>query len=125
MHQAPDGKMGQHQPIELLAHQIGLLTVQDHLGASQMRLDFIERCLYLPALMVQRRHFCSRRRRGIQNRRHQALERFGTRHAFYAVPDHTHANPIGPVPLVSLDSNMEFLAGKKKKYLTFQTDSGS
>jgi len=31
-----------------LAHQIGLLTTQDHPGASQMRLDFIERCLYLP-----------------------------------------------------------------------------
>jgi hypothetical protein len=34
VHEAANGEMSHHEPIELLAHQIGRLAAQDNVGAA-------------------------------------------------------------------------------------------
>jgi hypothetical protein len=43
MHQAANGKVRHHQPVEFLPHQIGGLAAQDDFGAAQMSLELVKR----------------------------------------------------------------------------------
>ena len=54
VHQAADGEVRQEQPIELLTDQVRGLAAQHDLRAAQVGLQFVERRLDLPALVVER-----------------------------------------------------------------------
>ena len=43
MHQAANGKVRHHQPVEFLPHQIWGLAAQDDFGAAQMSLELVKR----------------------------------------------------------------------------------
>jgi hypothetical protein len=53
VHEAADGEVRQHQAVELLPHQLRGLAPQHDPGAAQVRLEFVEGRLDLPALVVQ------------------------------------------------------------------------
>ena len=60
VHQAANGEMRHHQPVEFLPHQVGGLAAQDDLGAAQVGLQFVQGGFDLPALVVERRQFLRR-----------------------------------------------------------------
>jgi len=61
VHQAADGEVGHHQPVELLADEDrGFLPTQHDAGAAQMGLELVERAFDLPALVVKRGQFRGR-----------------------------------------------------------------
>ena len=55
VHETADGIVGQEEPVELLAHELGGLAAQDDAPAPQMGLELVERGLDLPALVVESR----------------------------------------------------------------------
>ena len=59
MHQAANGEVRHHEPVEFLANQIGGLAAQDDLGAAQMGLQFVQRGFDFPALMIEGRQFAA------------------------------------------------------------------
>ena len=54
MHQTADGVVGHKQTPELLFHQLRRFAAQHDLGTAQMRREFVQSGLYLPALVVKR-----------------------------------------------------------------------
>lgn len=54
MHQPADGDVGHQQAPEFLLHQLRRLAPEHNLSATQVRLQLVERVLYLPALMIKR-----------------------------------------------------------------------
>jgi hypothetical protein len=57
----------------------------------QWGLEFVERCLYLPTLVVQGSKLSGRRLIGIHDRRNEAVDRFGISDALRAVTDYPAA----------------------------------
>ncbi len=76
VHQAANGEVRQEEAITFLADQVGGLTAQDHLGAAQMRLQFVQRGFDLPAFVIQRGELRGRRGHRVLDRRDQPVERF-------------------------------------------------
>ena len=58
MHQAANGIVSHEQAPELLFHQFRRLATQYNLSTPQMRLEFVQGGLYLPALVIECRQFC-------------------------------------------------------------------
>ena len=54
VHQAADGEVRQEQPVELLPDQIRGLAAQHDGRPAQVRLQFVEGRLNLPALVIER-----------------------------------------------------------------------
>ena len=67
VHQAADGEMGHHQPVEFLAHQVRGAAAQHDSSAAQMGLHFVECGLDLPAFVVEGGEFGGGRLVGIEN----------------------------------------------------------
>src|SRR4051794_16232906 len=100
MHETADGEVCHQQSIKLLPNQLRSLTAQDDLSPAQMRLELIERRLYFPPLMVQRRQFSGKSLLRIQNGRDQPIERFGICDALQLVIDHSYDDAFAPVPAI-------------------------
>lgn len=97
VHQAANGKVGHHEPVEFLANQIGCLAAQDDPGAAQVGLEFVERRLDFPALMVEGGQLCRRGRRVIQDGGDQPIDRLGTGDAIETIVDDAHLDASGLV----------------------------
>jgi len=100
MHQASDGEMRHHQAIELLSYQVGGLTAQHYFGTTQMGLEFVQRCLYFPSLMIQRRQFRSWRLFVVKDCGEQAIDRLRPLDPIQPVLYDSNDNSIFFVPLV-------------------------
>src|SRR5687767_10958201 len=100
MHQTANSKVRHQQSIKLLAYQFGSLAAQYDLCAPQMRLEFIERRLYFPALMIESRQFPGRSLPWIQNRGDEPVNRLGVIDTLQPVIDHSHHDAFAPVPAI-------------------------
>src|SRR6266568_5394066 len=100
MHQTSDGEVCHHQTVELLSHQVWGLTAQHYFGATQMGLEFVQRSLYFPPLMIQRSQFCSRSSFVIKDCREQAVDGFRTLNPFQPILYDSDDNSIFLVSLV-------------------------
>ena len=69
--------MRHHEAIELLTDEVRRLAAQDHPGAPQMGLEFVECGLDFPALMIEGRQLMGRRRVVVEDRGEEPIERFG------------------------------------------------
>ena len=77
VHQPAYRKMRHQQTIELLLDQFRRLTPQYDLRPAQMGLEFIERRLDLPALVIQSRQFFGRSLCVVEDGSDQAINRLG------------------------------------------------
>ncbi len=65
----------EQEPPRLLPHQVRLLAPQHALRPAQMRLEFVERGLHLPAFGVERRQFVGRGPVGLEHGGDQPIGR--------------------------------------------------
>jgi len=92
--QPAHGIVRQHPAIELLAYEVGGLAAQNPPPLPQVRLEFVEDSLDLPALVVQRRQFHRRCQLRIQQRCQQPVSRLPVIDAGHRVLDHTHRDGL-------------------------------
>ena len=69
VHQGADRKMREEKAPGFLPHELGRLAPEDPLSTPEMRLEYVERGLHLPALMVQGGEFLGGHPAGLQDRR--------------------------------------------------------
>src|ERR1022692_4918784 len=94
VHESPDGKMRHHQSVEFLAYQVWRLAAQDDFGSTQVRFQFVQGGLDFPTFVIQRRQFLGRRLAGIQNARHQPINRLGPSYPLQRVFNHAHPDSV-------------------------------
>jgi hypothetical protein len=100
-HQAANGEMSHHEPIEFLADEIRRLAAQHDSGAAQMGLKFVECGLDFPAFMVEGGQL---RRRGflvIEDSGDEPIDRLGIGDAIEAIVNHAHRHAVGLVSPIS------------------------
>ena len=85
VHHAANGEVGHHQPMKLLAHQLWSLAAQDDIGAAQARLQFRQRRLDFPALVIERGQFLGGRLLRIENGGDETIDRLGVGDALQPV----------------------------------------
>ncbi|SMP82997.1 hypothetical protein SAMN06295888_1693, partial [Desulfonatronum zhilinae] len=90
MHQATNREMSHQKAIELLPAQIRCLAPKNHLGSSQMRLEFIKCRLDFPPLMIKCSQFLRRSFRRIQNRGYESIQRLRIRNSNKSILNDTH-----------------------------------
>ena len=94
--------MCQQQAVELLPDQVGLLAVQNDAVTSQVSLEFVERGLDFPALVVQGGELPGRRALGFQHTSQQAVQRLSTLHPSRVVFHHPHRDAPSALPPLPL-----------------------
>ena len=82
VHEASDGKMGQQEAVEFLAHEFRGFAAQDDTRPAQVRLEFVQRVFDFPAFVIERREFVGRRLAGVQHGRNESIERFRIREVY-------------------------------------------
>src|ERR1039458_6105109 len=102
VHQAADGEVSHHQAVELLTHQIGGFAAQHDLGSAEVGLEFIERGVDLPALVIKGSQFPGRSLGGIEDGGRQAIDRLRALDTLQAIVDHPQDLSVAFVPPVSL-----------------------
>ena len=85
VHQAADGKMSHHEPIEFLANEIRCLAAQHDSGAAQVGLKFVERGFDFPPLMIEGRQLRSRGVLVIEDGGDEPIDRLGVGDAVEAI----------------------------------------
>jgi len=88
VYQPAHRKMRPHQTIELLLDQFRRLAPQYDLRPAQMGLEFIERRLDLPALVVLSRQFFGRSLCVVEDGSDQAINRLGAGQIVQVIIDH-------------------------------------
>ena len=73
MHERANGCVRDQQAPHFLPHQLRRLAAQHAPCAAQMRLQFVERGLHFPALLIERCEFGGRRPRRFEHGRHEPI----------------------------------------------------
>lgn len=89
MHQASYREMCKHQAVEFLTNKFRCFAPQAQTRAAQMGLEFVERGLDLPTLVIKCRQIASRCVCRIKDRRHQRVGLVAILHAVQSIAQDT------------------------------------
>jgi len=95
VHQATDGEVRHQESVELLAHKVGGFAAQHDLGTAQVGLEFVERGLDLPSLMIKSCQLAGWSLVRIEDGGCQPINRLGTLDSFKTVIDYPQHDPVG------------------------------